>query len=266
MWRIAMKKWIVVLIIFLLTIPLVMATPPKVKLAVTPITGDSPLLITYNENSGDKTITNWSYDFGDGGVQYGKSGTYTYGFGGTYTLTLTVKNPLGETSTDSVVITVKGVNEYTNENTTYQTVISGSSALTIATADKDPYSKSVILANATDKDLKPVKFPFTYKIKNSEIQFDSYCCKLEEGLCGYWISAYRIIGGLRVSVDTNSPVWISPPPFEVPIDESYSLTTNTVTTTIKEDLRGAITYEIQKYADRQPLGIPVTRDYECSTV
>jgi len=55
-----MKKWIVVLIIFLITVPLVLAAPPKVKLAVTPISGDSPLIITYNENSGDKTITNWS--------------------------------------------------------------------------------------------------------------------------------------------------------------------------------------------------------------
>ena len=252
-----MKKWVIVLIIFLISVPLVIAAPPKVKLAVTPISGDSPLIITYNENSGDKTITNWSYDFGDGIVHYGQSGTYSYGFGGNYTLVLTVKNSLGETSTDSAIITVKGVNEYVNENTTYQTVIEGSSELTNLIAGKDPYAKAVALANATDKDLKPVKFPFTYKIKNSEIQFDKYRCDLSQGLCGYWITAYRIDAQGRHTVATNSPVWISPPPFEVPVSESYSLATNTVTTTIKEDLRGAITEVIQQYCDRQPLGVPV---------
>jgi len=252
-----MKKWVIVLIIFLISVPLVIAAPPKVKLAVTPISGDSPLLVTYNENSGDKTITNYSYDFGDGKIQYGKSGNYTYGFGGTYNLTLTVQNSLGESAIDSAIITVKGASEYANENTTYQTVIQGSSALTTAMVGKTPYEKSVVLANATDKDLKPVKFPFTYKIKNSEIQFDKYRCDLSQGLCGYWITAYRIDAQGRHTVATNSPVWISPPPFEVPVSESYSLATNTVTTTIKEDLRGAITEVIQQYCDRQPLGVPV---------
>jgi len=261
-----MKKWIVVLVIFLLTVPLVMAVPPKVKLVVTPISGDSPLTITYNENSGDRKITNWSYDFGNGDIQYGKTGTYTYGMGGTFTLILTVQNAAGETSSESATITVKSASEYADENTTYQTVISGSSELTTLIAGKDAYQKSVILANKTDKDLKPVKFPFTYKIKNSEIQFDSYCCKLDEGLCGYWISAYRIIDGQRVPVKTDSPIWISPPPFEVTVSESYALATNTLTTTIKEDLRGAITSVIQRYADMQPLGTPVTREHECSTV
>ena len=260
------KKWIVVLIIFLLTVPLVLAVPPKVKLVVLPVSGDSPLAVTYNENSGDTTITNYTYDFGNGDIQYGKTGTYTYGMGGTYTLTLTVTNAAGETATESATITVKSASEYADENTTYQTVISGSSELTTLIAGKDPYVKSVILANATDKDLKPVKFPFTYKIKNSEIQFDSYCCKLDEGLCGYWIQAYRIIDGQRVPVKTDSPIWISPPPFEVTVSESYTLATNTLTTTIKEDLRGAITSVIQRYADMQSLGTPVTRMHECSTV
>jgi len=260
------KKWIAVLIIFLISIPLVMAVPPKIKLVVTPISGDSPLNVSYNENSGDKKIVNWTYDFGNGDIRYGQSGTYTYGLGGVYTLTLTVRNAAGETSKESATIIVKSASEYADENTTYQTVIEGSSELTILIAGKDPYQKAVALANATDKDLKPVKFPFTYKIKNSEIQFDSYCCKLSEGLCGYWISAYRIIDGQRVPVKTDSPVWISPPPFEVTVSESYALATNTLTTTIKEDLRGAITSIIQGYVDRQPLGTPITRAYECVTV
>jgi len=261
-----MKKWIAVLVIFLLTVPLVMAVPPKIKLVVTPIAGDSPLTVSYNENSGDRKITNWTYDLGNGDIQYGKAGNYTYGLGGVYNLTLTVSNAAGEKSYESAIITVKSASEYADENTTYQTVISGSSELTTLIAGKDPYQKSIVLANATDKDLKPVKFPFTYKIKNSEIQFDSYCCKLDEGLCGYWISAYRIIDGQRVPVKTDSPVWISPPPFEVTVSESYALATNTLTTTIKEDLRGAITSIIQGYVDQQPLGTSITRAYECSTV
>lgn len=260
-----MKKWVIVLIIFLIVIPIaVFAAPPKVKLTVTPISGDSPLLVSYDENSGDKTITNYSYDFGNGDIQYGKTGNYSYGFGGVYNLTLTVKNSLGETAQDFATITVKNAFEYVDENTTFQTVISGSSELTNLIAGKTPYEKSIILANKTDKDLKPVKFPFTYKIKNSEIQFDNYCCKLSEGLCGYWIQSFRIIDGQRVPVKTDSPIWISPPPFEVTVSESYALATNTLTTTIKEDLRGAITSVIQGYADRQPLGTPVSREYECT--
>lgn len=153
---------------------------------------------------------------------------------------------------------------YGDENTTYQTVIEGSDEITQAITNKTPYEKSVILSNKTDKLLKPVKFPFTHKIKDSEIAFDNYCCKLDEGLCGYWIQAYRIIGGQRVPVYTNSPVWISPPPFEVTVSESYASETNTLTTFIKEDLRGAITLVIQSYADGQPLGTPITRDYECA--
>lgn len=259
-----MKKWVVVLLIFLVSIPLVVAVPPKVKLAVAPISGDSPLLITYDETSGDKTIVNYSYDFGNGVIQYGKSGNYSYGFGGTYNLTLTVANAAGETAIDYQLITVKSISEYTDENTTYQTVIDGSNEITLAIAGKTPYEKSVILSNKTDKLLKPVKFPFSFKLKNSEIWFDSYCCKLDEGLCGYWIRAYRVIGGQKVPVKTDSPVWISPPPFEVLVSESYDLLTNTVTTTIKEDLQGAITTVIQSYADRQPLGTPVSRAHQCA--
>ena len=264
------RKLIALLIIAsLLFIPLAAMAEipaiPKVKLVVLPsLSGDSPLFITYNENSGDNTITNYSYDFGNGDVQYGKEGNYTYGLGGIYNLTLTVSDAEGDTNQASVIITVKSASEYSNENTTYQTVIEGNDEITQALIGKTPYEKSVILSDKTDKELKPVKFPFTYKIKDSEIAFDNYCCKLDEGICGYWIQAYRIVGGQRVPVYANSPIWISPPPFEVTISESYTLATNTLTTTIKEDLRGAITSVIQRHVDNQPLGTPITRVYECA--
>jgi hypothetical protein len=77
---------------------------------------------------------------------------------------------------------------------------------------------------------------------------------MTKGMCGYCIQAYRIIGGQRISVKTHSPVWISPPPFEVTISEQYLPVSNTIETTIKEDLRGAITSVIQRYADMRPLG------------
>lgn len=249
-----MKRWIIVLLIFMLSIPMVFAAPPKVKLVVTPVSGDSPLLVSYNENSGDKTIINWSYDFGDGKIQYGKSGNYTYGMGGTYTLILTVQNAAGEKSQDFAIITVKSALEYADANTTFQMVISGSDEITQSLTGKTTYEKSVILSNKTDKELKPVKFPFTYKIKNSEIQFEKYRCDIPAGICGYWITAYRIDAQGRHEVATNSPIWISPPPYVVAVSESYALSTNTLTTTIKEDLRGAITEVIQRYVDMQPLG------------
>ena len=85
-------------------------------------------------------------------------------------------------------------------------------------------------------------------------------------MCGYWIQSYRIVGGQRVAVKTDSPVWIYPPPFEVVVSEQYFPATNSITTTIKEDLRGAITEVIQMYSDNQPLGTPVTRTFQCTTV
>ena len=41
-------------------------------------------------------------------------------------------------------------------------------------------------------DLKPAKFSFTYKPKNSEIKFEKYDCKIEKGLCWYWLQ-YMVV-------------------------------------------------------------------------
>ena len=262
-----MKKWIVVLMLFFLVLPIVViAAPPKVKLVATPISGVSPLTVSVSENSGDKRITSWRYDFGDGTVETTSTATHIYGVGGKYSLTLTVSNSAEETSSESITITVTDAQSYTDINTTYQVTIEGSSVITDLLVGKTETEKSTILTNETKKALKPVKFPFTYKTKNSEIAFDNYCCDISNGLCGYWIQAWRIDIFGRHTVQTDSPIWISPPPYDVVVSEQYFPTTNSITVVVKEDLLGAITSVIQNYADRHPIGEPVTRTFECNSV
>jgi membrane peptidoglycan carboxypeptidase len=70
------------------------------------------------------------------------------------------------------------------------------------------------------------------------------------GICGYWIEATR--NGKEVY--TNSPIWISPPPYEVVVSESLDEKANELTITIKESPKEAVEEILQMYVDMQPLG------------
>lgn len=54
----------------------------------------------------DGTISNYSWDMGDGHTKYGKTITHSYATAGTYTVTLTVTDDLGATDTDTLTVTV----------------------------------------------------------------------------------------------------------------------------------------------------------------
>ena len=146
-----------------------------------------------------------------------------------------------------------------NENTTTKVVYEGdkiiSSVLTAKAAEQSKtelttYEKAVVLAQETDKTISAEKFPLDISPKEPEksVVIEKYRCK--EELCGYWISCLR--DGKEVS--TNSPIWISPPPYEVLVSESFDSAKNEQTVTLKEDPKLAGAQVLQSYCDRQPIG------------
>jgi PKD repeat protein len=264
-----MKKWIIVLIIFLLSIAVVMAEPPKISLVVKPVEGEAPLTVMISEESGDPTIIDWSWDFGDGNRAFKDNKLeHIYERAGEYKLICTVINDKGEETSDSITVVVKEptvtieptptIEPKQNINTTYKTVWQGTTPIAdtfaVKAAEKsktvlDQYEKSAILSTATDTALKAEKYPIDIsKDSKTIVTIEKYRCTSD--ICGYWITATR--DGQEVA--TNSPVWISPPPYVIIVSESFDSVKNEVTVTVKEDPKAALEQILQKYVNQQPLG------------
>ena len=126
----------------------------------------------------------------------------------------------------------------------------GSTAITDSLSTKLTEEKSFVLASATDTVLKDEKYP--YVVAGSEVTIQKYKCGAE--MCGYWLSCTR--GGKEVY--TNSPVWISPPPYIIVVSEVFDSKANTQTITLKEDPKGAAERVLTSYCDKQPLGKAVS--------
>jgi hypothetical protein len=109
-----------------------------------------------------------------------------------------------------------------------------------------------VLKEETNKVMALQKYP--YKISGTEIIINKYKCDEKMGICGYWIEATR--NGKEVY--TNSPIWISPPPYEVVVSESLDEKANELTVTIKESPKEAVEKILQMYVDMQPLGKAVS--------
>jgi PKD repeat protein len=83
--------------------------PPVADLSASPTTGTAPLTVSFTDNSSG-TITAWSWDFDDDGIQDSavQNPSYTYNIAGTYSVSLTVTGPGGvdtETRTDYISVT-----------------------------------------------------------------------------------------------------------------------------------------------------------------
>jgi PKD repeat protein len=269
-----MKKYLVLLLIACLLIPmLVLAEPPKCILKADPISGAAPLTVKVSEESGDKTIVDWGYNFGDGtSIHHSAVGEHTYSKTGEFTLTLTVVNEKGEEATDkaTIVVTEKATPTPTatptatptpkptmNETTTVKVVYEGtrtiSDAITASAATKDT---AIVLKEETEKVMSAVSFPYNVTKAESQTTFKilKYRCDEKMGICGYWVEAWR--DGKEVY--TNSPIWISPPPYEVVVSESFDEKTNEITAIVKEDPKLALEQTLQRYVEMQPLGKAVS--------
>ena len=86
--------------------------PPIAKIAVTPSSGAAPLTVnasTSGSSDPDGTITSSSINFGDGTSAPGSTAQHTYINSGTYTVTATVTDNAGLSSTATATVTVGGV-------------------------------------------------------------------------------------------------------------------------------------------------------------
>jgi len=88
-------------------------SPPTAVASAVPTGGDLPLTVTFDGSAStdpDGTIVAYLWDFGDGAYDSGVTTVHTYTSAGTYTATLLVRDNLGATATDTVVIIVTDSN------------------------------------------------------------------------------------------------------------------------------------------------------------
>ncbi|MCP4574537.1 MAG: PKD domain-containing protein, partial [bacterium] len=79
------------------TITILYIPPPEASFEADPLTGAPPLEVAFTDRSAGE-ITEWKWDFGDGGESADQNPTHTYVEAGTYTAGLTVTGPGGEDS------------------------------------------------------------------------------------------------------------------------------------------------------------------------
>jgi PKD repeat protein len=231
--------------------------PPKLKLTVTPTTGDAPLKVTAVDTARDESVVEWVFDFGDGTniTQTSNTAQHTYEFDGEYTVSLTVTNDKGAKATESVIVTVSKKVITPGLNTTYIKVYTGFTPIKNILSSKSlQEEKETILKEETDKIMIAERYPLalTTKEVSNTLTIDKYRCK--EDTCWYWISCTR--NGYEVAI--NNPIGILPPPTDVVVSNVYNITSDTVTTTLREDPKEAVQETLQRLADNTQLGKATT--------
>jgi len=92
------------------------AAPPTANFTANPTSGVAPLAVSFTDAS-SATVTSWSWTFGDGGTSTLENPAHTYGSPGSYTVSLTVIDPIGsdvETKTNFITVSappVAGIND-----------------------------------------------------------------------------------------------------------------------------------------------------------
>jgi PKD repeat protein len=74
-------------------------TPPVAEITATNLEGEVPLAVSLEANSAHE-VWEWAWDFGDGSSGTGRTLAHTYDTPGTYTVTLTVTGPGGQSVTE----------------------------------------------------------------------------------------------------------------------------------------------------------------------
>ena len=140
-----------------------------------------------------------------------------------------------------------------DDKTTYNVVYTGSTAIKAALAAKTQPAADIIKV-AVETELTKESYPLYLKATNTDFTIDKYRCTIEK--CAYWITATRN----KQQVSVNNPIWLVNGnfPFHTLVSEFEDTKTNTVTITVKEDVKGAIWKILSEYVDRQPTGKSVT--------
>jgi hypothetical protein len=132
---------------------------------------------------------------------------------------------------------------------------------TLATKFTD-YVRAAYLSSVTDTKMKPMKFPYFISddkltSEKTVIAVNGYRCNNSTppknepaNLCGYWISATKN----KNLVATNSPIWISPPPYQYVVSEVKDTVKNTITVTIAENPQMAFEQTLIQYVRDRSLG------------
>ncbi|MFH0967940.1 MAG: PKD domain-containing protein, partial [Methanobacteriota archaeon] len=85
-------------------------TPPKAAFTTDQNEGVTPLPINFTDAS-TGTISEWSWDFGDGSYGVGQTQHHTYTVAGTYTASLTITGPGGEDQMEQNILVKQSVGE-----------------------------------------------------------------------------------------------------------------------------------------------------------
>ncbi len=91
-------------------------TPPTANFSWTPPLPNDKETVYFLDESVDMDgfIANWSWDFGDGNINYEQNASHVYGDNGNYTITLTVTDDDGDSDTTQKEITVLNVHPTAN--------------------------------------------------------------------------------------------------------------------------------------------------------
>ncbi len=97
---------------FIICIPILIYAQPNAEFTATPLSGNKSLQVTFSDLStpSGSPIVFWFWDFGDGGASITPNPVYRYRDAGVYTVSLTVRDDLGQINTETKTnyITVNG--------------------------------------------------------------------------------------------------------------------------------------------------------------
>jgi hypothetical protein len=107
---------------------------------------------------------------------------------------------------------------------------------------------ALTLATESKKNLDLMTFPYNITSGLTQTKIQKYRCTAD--ICWYWIQSYR--DGQEIA--TNSPIGISPPPFEAVISDTDDTIRNEENIVLAENTTMATEQVLQGYVDRQPVG------------
>ena len=84
----------------------VSTTDPTSPISAAPLNGTAPLTVSFNAGSSTGSITSSQWNFGDGTTGTGTTTSHVFTQAGNYTVTLTVSDSQGLTSTANIAVSV----------------------------------------------------------------------------------------------------------------------------------------------------------------